>query len=59
MMLDWLSMKNNDKKCSEVSNIIEDAVVRVLAKGIKTPDIGGNNKTDDVTSAVISELKSI
>jgi isocitrate/isopropylmalate dehydrogenase len=29
----------------------------VLAKGIKTPDIGGSNKTDDVMDAVIAELK--
>lgn len=58
MMLDWLSMKNNDRKCSKASRAIEDAVVKVLAKGIKTPDIGGNNRTDDVTNAIISELKS-
>lgn len=58
MMLDWLAMKNNDGKCANVSQKIEDAVTRVLAKGIKTPDIGGNNRTDDVTNAVIEELKS-
>jgi len=58
MMLDWLSMKNNDKKCSEASSAIENAVINVLAKGIKTPDIGGNNKTDDVTNAMISALKT-
>ncbi len=58
MMLDWLSMKNNDRKCGKASLAIEDAVVKVLAKGIKTPDIGGNNRTDDVTTAIIAELKS-
>jgi 3-isopropylmalate dehydrogenase len=58
MMLDWLAMKNNDSKCANVSQKIEDAVTKVLAKGIKTPDIGGSNKTDDVTNAVIEELKS-
>ena len=31
----------------------EGAVTRVLAKRIKTPDIGGTNKTEDVTDAVI------
>jgi 3-isopropylmalate dehydrogenase len=59
MMLDWLSMKNNDKRCSEASLAIEDAVTKVLARGIKTPDIGGNSSTDDVTNAIIAELKSI
>ncbi len=58
MMLDWLSMKNNDRKCCEASLAIEDAVMKVLAKGIKTPDIGGNNRTDDVTNGIIAELKS-
>jgi len=58
MMLDWLAMKNNDKKCSVAALTIEDAVMKVLAKGIKTPDIGGNNRTDDVTNAIISELRS-
>ena len=58
MMLDWLAMKNNDNKCIVASNKIEDTVTKVLAKGIKTPDIGGNNRTDDVTNAVLAELKS-
>jgi len=58
MMLDWLSMKNDDRKCSKASLAIEDAVMKVLAKGIKTPDIDGNNRTDDVTNAIIAELKS-
>jgi len=59
MMLEWLAMKNNDSKCVFAAKRIEDAVTRVLARGIKTPDIGGNNRTDDVTSAVIAELKAI
>lgn len=59
MMLEWLAMKNNDSKCVSAAKRIEDAVTRVLARGIKTPDIGGTNRTDDVTSAVIAELKAI
>lgn len=58
MMLDWLAMKNNDSKCSDISQKIEDAVTRVLSKGIKTPDIGGSNKTEDVTNAVVKELST-
>lgn len=57
MMLEWLAMKNNDSKCTLAAQKIEDAVTQVLAKGIKTPDIGGSNKTDDVMDAVIAELK--
>ncbi|MFQ5941068.1 MAG: isocitrate/isopropylmalate dehydrogenase family protein [Nitrososphaerales archaeon] len=58
MMLDWLAMENNDSKCVAAAQKVEDAVMKVLAKGIKTPDIGGKNKTDDVTNAVILELRS-
>lgn len=58
MMLDWLAMKNNDNKCVDAAQKIEDAVIKVLAKGIKTPDIGGNNKTEDVTNAILTELRS-
>ncbi|NMJ87808.1 MAG: isocitrate/isopropylmalate dehydrogenase family protein, partial [Thaumarchaeota archaeon] len=58
MMLDWLAMKNNDNKCVDAAQKIEDAVTKVLAKGIKTPDIGGNNKTEDVTNAILTELRS-
>lgn len=56
MMLDWLALKNNDKKCREASAAIEDAVTKILANGIRTPDIGGSNKTQDVTKAVLKEL---
>jgi len=58
MMLEWLAQENNDTRCGAAAQKIEDAVTRVLSKGIKTQDIGGNNKTDDVTNAVITELTS-
>ena len=35
---------------------IEDAVARVLLRGIKTPDIGGTATTAAVTAAVLEEL---
>jgi 3-isopropylmalate dehydrogenase len=58
MMLDWLAMKNNDSRCVGVSHKVEEAVMKILEKGVKTPDIGGTNKTDQVTDAVIGELLS-
>ncbi len=58
MMLDWLSIKNSDKKCRDAAVGIEDAVVNVLKKSIRTPDIGGSNKTDEVTRAILSELST-
>jgi 3-isopropylmalate dehydrogenase len=56
MMLEWLSMKNNDKNCGTAANALEDAVMKVLARGIKTPDIGGSNTTEQVTKSMIEVL---
>lgn len=35
---------------------IEEAVANVLKRGIRTPDIGGDSRTDSVTSAIVAEL---
>ncbi len=56
MMLEWLAMKNNDTKSSEVAKKIEDAVYCVVSDGIKTKDIGGNNTTKEFTQKIISKL---
>ncbi|GIU72183.1 MAG: 3-isopropylmalate dehydrogenase [Candidatus Nitrosocaldaceae archaeon] len=56
MMFEWLSKK--DKKFLEASKMIEDAVYNTLRKGIMTPDINGSNTTDEVTDAIINELRS-
>ena len=58
MMLDWLALNNNDSKCIVAAQKIETAVIKVLVKGIKTQDIGGNYRTDDVTNAILDELIS-
>ncbi len=58
MMLDWLALNNNDSKCIFAAQKIETAVIKVLVKGIKTQDIGGNYRTDDVTNAILDELIS-
>lgn len=41
------------------ADLLMDAMTRVLSEGkIRTPDIGGNSTTSDVTDAVIDGLKS-
>ena len=58
MMFDWLGMKHNDPKATEVARRIEKAVEAVLAKGaVKTPDLGGKNTTRQLTEAIIHEIK--
>jgi len=58
MMFDWLGMKHNDPKASEVGRRIEKAVEAVLAKGaVKTPDLGGKNTTRQMTEAIVKEIE--
>ena len=56
MMLDWLAMKHNDTKCSEIAKKLETTVYDVVKSGIKTKDIGGDKTTQDFTKEIISKL---
>ena len=50
MMLEHLEMRDGARE-------IEQAVAAVLAEGkVRTPDIGGKNKTEEVTDAVLGKL---
>jgi len=56
MMLDWLGMKNNDKKCIDVAGKLESTVYDTVKNGIKTKDIGGDKTTMEFTKEIISRL---
>ena len=56
MMLEWLGAKHDDKKCFEIANKIENTVYDVIAKGIKTKDIGGEKTTSEFTNEIIQRL---
>ena len=43
----------------DLSVKIEDSVERTLVAGIRTPDIGGDAKTADITASVISEYRKL
>ena len=55
-MLDWLGSKNQDQNCLEASRLLESAITVVTTSNIKTVDIGGRSKTDEVTGAISSEI---
>jgi len=48
MMLDWLHSRNGDRRLSEAAQDIEQACIRGLQMNVKTPDIGGELKTQQV-----------
>lgn len=56
MMLEWLGMKNNDKKCNDVAKKLESVIYDLVKNGIKTKDIGGNKTTREFTREIISKL---
>src|SRR3990172_705752 len=56
MMLEWLGMKNNDKKCFDVAEKLESTICDIVKHGIKTKDIGGDKTTREFTKEIISRL---
>jgi len=50
MMMQWLGE-------AEAAERIEQAVEAALARGARTPDLGGQSSTGDVTRAVVRELE--
>jgi len=56
MLLDWLSEKHQDARCAAASGALRDAVAAVLLNGPRTADLGGNARTQDVTTAVLDAL---
>lgn len=58
MMCDWLGRRNRDQRLTEARRRIETAVEGVLAEGrLRTPDIGGTAKTDEVGRAVADRIR--
>ena len=51
MMMEWLGEP-------EKARLIEQAVQKALEGGARTPDLGGDSKTTDVTRAVVENLKT-
>jgi len=58
LMLKWLADKRNDKNLDVAANLVESAVISVLKDGkIRTQDLGGNSRTDEMTDAILSFIK--
>ncbi|WP_409567616.1 isocitrate/isopropylmalate dehydrogenase family protein [Methylobacterium sp. J-030] len=58
MMLDWLSEKRGDERCSRAASAIRAATGAVLAGGPKTRDIGGAAGTREVADAIRAALSA-
>jgi 3-isopropylmalate dehydrogenase len=56
MMLEWLGSKRNDSNCLQAAKVLESTVSTVTGSNIKTPDIGGKSRTEEVTRAICEEI---
>lgn len=56
MMLNWLGENYDDSKCILAAKTLEDAIVRVLDKGVTVPDFGGKATTVEMAEAIAKEI---
>jgi 3-isopropylmalate dehydrogenase len=59
MMLEHLARNRRDDAPAQAALLIEQAVAAAVGPGqARTPDLGGRHSTEEVTSAVLAELRS-
>jgi 3-isopropylmalate dehydrogenase len=60
MMLNWLGDKRGDARLKAAWNGIDKAVDDVLVEGkVRTPDLGGKNKTKEFGDAVVKAISEV
>ncbi|MCM3713961.1 isocitrate/isopropylmalate dehydrogenase family protein [Alkalihalobacillus oceani] len=59
MMLDWLADKHQNEAARQAASLIEKAVARAVASGVKTRDIGGESSTVELGDAIVKEMEKI
>jgi len=59
MLLEWIGEKNKDENLIDAARGIEKAVNSVLSeRKIRTPDLGGSSKTEEVGNAIAEKIKA-
>jgi len=58
MLMEWLADKKSDRRLKEASLVLESAVVKALSMGYKTPDIGGDKRTDEIGKSLYNIIKN-
>ena len=56
MLLDWLSGERQDAAAGEAGQAIQRAVAATLARGPRTPDLGGTASTSEFTEGILRHL---
>ena len=56
MLLSWLAAERRDAAAAEAGKAIEQAVAAALARGPRTPDLGGTASTSQFTEGILKNL---
>jgi 3-isopropylmalate dehydrogenase len=56
MLLEWMSGKHNDESLGKMARIAEQAILKTLADGVRTRDLGGTASTTDFTKAIVERI---
>lgn len=59
MLMEWLGERKNDQRLKEAASTLESSVVNALKMGYKTPDIGGNKKTNEIGCFLYKLIKNL
>lgn len=56
MLLEWLASNHKDNNLNEIAKIMENAVLKTIAEGPTTRDLGGTASTTEFTEEIIKRI---
>ncbi|WP_126427811.1 isocitrate/isopropylmalate dehydrogenase family protein [Brevibacillus marinus] len=59
MLLDWLAERHADQALSGIARLVETAVQKTVAEGVRTRDLGGTASTTEFTQAIVGRIKGL
>ncbi|WP_042196369.1 isocitrate/isopropylmalate dehydrogenase family protein [Paenibacillus camerounensis] len=59
MLMEWLSVRHNDKNLKTVAELIEKGVFKTMGEGVKTKDLKGTASTTEFTKTIVSNIEKI
>lgn len=59
MMFDWLATNREDDRFETAARMMEKVILKVMADGTVTPDMGGQESTTSFTDLIVKEVEAI
>jgi 3-isopropylmalate dehydrogenase len=57
LLLRWLGDRHADPGAADAARVIEDAVADTIARGVRTRDLGGTERTSGFAAAVVDRIR--